>query len=135
MAKRFAIVKNGRVDNVVMAEDALAASNGWLELTNGAKIGDIVEGNSIVSVVTGAITNNVSPIEFKLLFTPQERISIKTARQTDPLIDDLYDLIDDPRCTHVDLKLKSTKDAIDYLISQGHVDMSRKEEIFAGVLK
>ena len=76
----------------------------------------------------------VSPVEFKLLFTPQERVAIKTARQTDPVIDDFYDIVEDPRLTVVDLGLKSTQDALDYMISTGLLAAERKAEILAGQL-
>lgn len=73
----------------------------------------------------------VSPVEFMLLFTSPERIAIKAARQTDPVIDDWLDIVQDPRLTHVDLGLKSTHDALDYLTAQGMLDAGRKDEIIA----
>lgn len=85
------------------------------------------------SVVTEA--PKVSPIEFKLLFTAQERVAIKTARATDPVIDDFYDVVEDPRLTFVDLGLQSTRDAIDYLAAQGLIGAERVEQILAGVMQ
>ena len=73
----------------------------------------------------------VSPIEFKLLFTSPERVAIKTARQTDPIVDDFFDLVEDPRLTQVDLGLKSTHDALDYLTAQGLLADGRKVQILA----
>lgn len=77
----------------------------------------------------------VSPIEFKLLFTAQERVAIKTARATDPVIDDFYDVVEDPRLTFVDLGLQSTRDAIGYLAAQGLIGAERVEQILAGVMQ
>lgn len=77
----------------------------------------------------------VSPVEFRLLFTAQERVAIKAARANDPVIDDFYDVVEDQRLTHVDLALQSTRDAIDYLITQGLVDPARREVILSGVLQ
>ena len=77
----------------------------------------------------------VSPIEFKLLFTPQERVAIKVARQTDPVIDDFYDIVEDPRLTHVDLGLASTQSALDYLTAQGLLAEGRKAEILQGAVQ
>lgn len=74
----------------------------------------------------------VSPIEFKLLFTAQERVAIKAARQTDPIIDDFYDIVEDPRLTHVNLSLQSTQDAVGYLAVQGLIDPERVAHILAG---
>lgn len=76
----------------------------------------------------------VSPVEFKLLFTSQERIAIKTARSTDPVIDDFYDIVEDPRLTFVDLGLQSTKDAIGYLQAKGLLTAERAVAILTGQL-
>ncbi len=77
----------------------------------------------------------VSPVEFKLLFTPQERVAMKAARSTDPVIEDLYEVLDDPRLTFVDLGLQSTKDAIGYLVSAGLLAQARADEIALGVVR
>ena len=77
-------------------------------------------------------TLKISPIEFKLLFTVQERIAIKTARQTDAVIDDFYSIVEDPRLTFVDLGLASTQQAVGYLATQNLIEASRVDEILAG---
>lgn len=77
-------------------------------------------------------SQHVSPVEFKLLFTSAERIAIKTARDADPVIDDFFDIVDDPRLTYVDLGLQSTKDALAYLASKNLITEARREEILAG---
>ena len=74
----------------------------------------------------------VSPVEYKLLFTSAERVAIKAARATDPVIDDFYDIVEDPRLTYVDLGLQSVKDAINYLQSKGLLTAERAAEILAG---
>lgn len=74
----------------------------------------------------------VSPVEFKLLFTPQERVAIKAARATDPVIDDFYDIVEDPRLTHVDLGLQSTHGALSYMVSVGLLTEARRDEILSG---
>lgn len=79
-----------------------------------------------------AASTTVSPVEFKLLFTSAERIAIKTARDADPVIDDFFDIVDDPRLTYVDLGLQSTKDALAYLASQNLITEARRDEILAG---
>jgi hypothetical protein len=73
----------------------------------------------------------VSPIEFKLLFTSPERIAIRTS--TDPIVQDFYEITSDPRLTHVDLGLKSTKDAIGYLVSVDILTQERADVILTGV--
>ena len=74
----------------------------------------------------------VSPIEFKLLFTSQERVAIKSARNTDPVVDDFYDIVEDPRLTHVDLGLQSTQYALAYMAANGLIAESRVAEILTG---
>lgn len=76
----------------------------------------------------------VSPVEFKLLFTSQERVAIKAARATDPVIDDLYDIVEDPRLTFVDLGLQSTQDALAHMVAQGLLTEDRRSEILSGKL-
>lgn len=77
----------------------------------------------------------VSPVEFTLLFAPTERIAIRTARATDPAIDDFMDIIEDPRLTVVDLGLGSTQAGLGYLESIGILTSERKEEIIQGILQ
>lgn len=89
----------------------------------------------VETVVPEAIPPKVSPVEFKLLFSAQERVAITAARASDPVIDDFYTIVEDPRLTHVDLGLQSTRDAIDYLIAQELVDAARREAILSGVLQ
>lgn len=86
-------------------------------------------------VVVEPLIPIISPVEFKLLFTPQERLAIKAARSTDDIIDDLFTILDDPRLTVVNLNLDSNKNAVAYLHSKGLITAERKEEIMTGVLK
>lgn len=77
----------------------------------------------------------VSPVEFKLLFTAQERVAIKEARSTDVIVDDFFEIVEDPRLTHVNLELQSTKDALDYLVSKGLVTADRLTQILLGQIQ
>lgn len=74
----------------------------------------------------------VSPVEFKLLFTAQERVEIKAARGNDPVIDDFFEIVEDPRLTHVNLDLQSTQDALAYLKMNGLITAVRLTEIQSG---
>ena len=74
----------------------------------------------------------VSPVEFKLLFTAGERVAIKAARASDPVIDDFLSIIEDPRLTHVNLGLQSTQDALGYLETKGVITDARRVQILAG---
>lgn len=77
----------------------------------------------------------VSPVEFKLIFTPLERVAIRLARDDDLVIEDIFAILEDPRLTHVDLGLQSTRDALAYLESQGLITAERRAEILTGVLQ
>lgn len=74
----------------------------------------------------------VSPVEFKLLFSAQERVAIKAARATDPVIDDFFEIVEDPRLHHVNLGLQSTQDALAYLETKGLVTADRRVQILSG---
>ena len=74
----------------------------------------------------------VSPVEFKLLFTSPERVALKAARATDPVIDDFFDIVEDPRLTHVNLGLQSTKDALSYMVATGLLTAERRAQILLG---
>lgn len=85
--------------------------------------------------VAPALLLTVSPVEFKLLFTPAERVAIQAARATDPVIEDFMAIVEDPRLTHVDLGLKSTREALAYLGAQGLITAERVQAILSGVLQ
>ena len=77
----------------------------------------------------------VSPVEFKLLFTPQERIAITAAKPDDPVLQDFYTIIDDPRLTCVDLSWMTVQSGIDYLIGAELVAAERREQILTGAFQ
>lgn len=81
--------------------------------------------------VTDAITQ-VSPVEFMLLFTSAERVAIKAARPSDAVIDDFFDILEDPRLTVVILTSQSTKDALAHFVDKKLVTEARSVEILAG---
>lgn len=86
-------------------------------------------------IVTAPLIPIISPVEFKLLFTPQERMAIKAARATDEILDDLFTIIDDPRLKEVNLNLESNKAVMAYLESKGLITAERKAEIMTGIMK
>ena len=77
----------------------------------------------------------ISPVEFKLLFTPQERLAIKAERLNDEILDDLFTILDDPRLKEVNLNLESNKAVMAYLESKGLITSERKAEIMTGIMK
>ena len=72
----------------------------------------------------------VSPVEFKLLFTAQERVAIKSS--TNPIVQDFFEIVNDPRLTMVNLSLKSTQDAVGYLAWNDLIEEERIAEILSG---
>lgn len=83
----------------------------------------------------------VSPPEYLLLFTPDERIAIRalavsTATEDAPFapyVADLLSIIDNPRLTFVDLALDQTKRGHDLLIMAGRLTPERQAEIECGL--
>jgi len=80
-----------------------------------------------------AAAPKVSPVEFKLLFTAPERVAIKAS--TDPIVQDFFSIIDDPRLTYVDLGLVSTQEAVGYLAMEGLIAEARIQAILSGVVQ
>ena len=78
-----------------------------------------------------AAAPKVSPVQFKLLFTVAERVAIKTS--ADQLVQDFFEIVNDPRLTFVDLGLESTQQALQYLASKSLIAKERPAQILAGV--
>ena len=76
----------------------------------------------------------VTPVEFKMLFASAERIAIKEARATDPVVDDYFDIVEDPRLQVVDLGLHSVQEGVHYLQSTGILTEDRVSQILAGTI-
>lgn len=80
----------------------------------------------------------ISPIAYKMLWTIQERVGLKAMRNTDPVIDDLMQLVDDPRMTTVDLNLQSVQGAIQYCLAKlaeaGIIEQTQVQSRFAEIL-
>lgn len=82
----------------------------------------------------------VGAIGFKLLFTSPERLTLKSLRATDAVIDDFFEIIEDPRLDYIDMALTSTQGGVDYCLAR-LVDESvitaedqpaRREQILSG---
>ncbi len=65
-----------------------------------------------------ATPQKIDVISFKLLFTSSERIKAKELRATDPVIDDFWSILDDPRTQNVDMSLTSVQQAIAYILNE-----------------
>lgn len=89
--------------------------------------------NFFTPKVDQVVSVKVTPPEFKLLFTAAERVAIKAS--TDPVVQDFFSIIEDPRLTYVDLGLQSTKDALEYLRTKNLITKTRKDDILTGVVR
>lgn len=77
----------------------------------------------------------ISPVEFKLLFTPQERMAIITERANDPVLNDLFTILNDVRLKEINLNLESNKAVMAYLEFKNLITTERKIEIMTGIMK
>lgn len=86
---------------------------------------------------------SLSPVEFKMLFAPGERLEIRRAREYAGdapaqrelawLIDDWWQIVDDPRLSAVDLSLAQTQDGLTMLVNAGILTPERRDEIGKGL--
>lgn len=98
------------------------------ELVNGVWVNPIIDAPIEATIVVPKL----SPIEFKMCFTPAERTAIDALKATDATIADAYSILDDVRLTEVDLNLQSNKDLIDYLVFKTAITAERAIEIKSG---
>lgn len=83
----------------------------------------------------------VGPIHFKMLFTAAERLKAKELCASDPMLDDFWELIEDPRTDVVNLSLQSVQAAVQCTLEAVkaagvEVDVPvRKAAILTGVLQ
>lgn len=147
MAKLISINETGNVQSVSVMPgtdvDLFRSANSGVEYievpeNTAIKAGDhynidtgVVTPVQTTSMFTPIVSSKVSPVEFKLLFTIQERLAMRTARTTDPVIEDFFDLIEDPRLTHVDLSIPPVIEIINYLETNGLIGEGRAATILA----
>lgn len=74
----------------------------------------------------------VTPPEFLLLFTASERIAIRTARASDPVVADWLAILEDPRLSEVDVSRPATLDGLAYLAANDLITQARAAEIALG---
>lgn len=79
-----------------------------------------------------AVFPKVSPVEFKMLFTSEERIAIKAARHSIPVLDDAFEILEDPRLKEVDLGLQSIQGLVSGLVGSGLITADRVSIILSG---
>lgn len=80
----------------------------------------------------GAVTANppdmrITRLAFKNRMQPAERIAVRAAGNSDPIIFDFMDLVSDAQ--FIDLSRQDTINGVNYLGSQGHLTLERANEI------
>ena len=109
------------------------AQNGWVKEGNTWIAPPVPEpGPQPEPVVTYP---KVTPVQFKMLFTSAERIAIKAAKATDPVLEDGFEILEDPRLAEVELGIKSNQDLLLYMVSKGLITDARRLEILTGAIQ
>ncbi len=119
----YALKQNGETINII----TLNPPNDW-PVPEGCELVLVPDSESTIP----HLPNKLTPVQFKMCFTPQERIAIKTVRETDPVLQDAYEILDDPRLTEVDLTLASVQGLIDYLGALNLLTAERIVQVKAG---
>ena len=77
------------------------------------------------------VNSSVTAIEFKLLFSGTERVQARELAKTDPIVADMFGLLDDPRTLSVNLDMPQIISMLDYLVAQGVITEIRKSQILS----
>jgi len=75
------------------------------------------------------VNSSVSTTDFKLLFTPSERVQLRALINTDAVIADMFALLDDIRTLSVNLDMPQIGSMLDYLIVKEILTEQRKDQI------
>lgn len=101
------VLKDGAT---VVATGSTIVRAGDLWVVDAGSIDDAGRGLRVATERT-----DLSPPEFLLRFTPQERVAIRASQ--DPILVDWLLILNDPRLTRVDLTLPATRGGLDYLVA------------------
>ena len=71
----------------------------------------------------------LTPLQWLMRFTPAERIAIRAARVTDPVVEDIMDLLDKAQEVHP--AEPATVQGVQYLVSVGLLTPARGAEVLA----
>jgi hypothetical protein len=67
-----------------------------------------------IDIAETPLNVKITPSEFMLLFTSKERLTLKSLRTGDPVLNDFFELLEDSRLISVDLSRVSTISALTY---------------------
>lgn len=85
-----------------------------------------------VPVPEEAVRTIVTPPQFKLLLTLQERLALRQAAADDSAIADFLSMLEDPRLTEVDLTNRGVIEAMQYATSKDLITQARTDRVLKG---
>ena len=138
---KYAWIESGKVRDVCPGDPATSytpdiAAHYSARVPDDARNGDGWDGTTLAPAPVPQPPAPVVParvlsrVQFKLLFTPQERIAVRLS--TDPGVQDWYDILHDPQFEGLNLGSVSTARAMAYLVATGILTEERKAAILAG---
>lgn len=142
---KHARLVNGTVIDI--SEDPLSEfheilSEDFVEVPDNVTVGSILteEGEWLIKEVVPRVAPPrplpfLTPIQFKMCFTPDERRVIAEIKLNDHVLQDAYEILDDPRLTEVDLNLQSVRDTVTYIKDLGIINDDRCREVLLGIMK
>jgi hypothetical protein len=96
-------------------------------------LGSTWDGSTFTPPAPVVLPQSWTGLEFKRLFTPSERVAMRTAAKTDPVVEDFLDILDTTamsgsRIVADDPDLDA---GLDYVTAQGLLAAGRKAEILS----
>lgn len=138
---RYALInEDGLVVNLTEGQSSAPEGHSFLGVDAKVRVGDTFDGQSFIRPAREVQSEARAPkewtgLEFKRLFTADQRISIRIAAETDSVVEDIIDLIDTAaasgeKITSTDVDVISS---IDYLRAKGLIDDSLRNSILGVV--
>lgn len=135
---QYAYIRDGVVSHVSGSDkEEMAGLQSVVALpaTHTVRVGDSYNGDGVFCATATTLAQNVlvlTPTQFKLCFTVQERVLINRAKKTDEVVIVAFEILDDPKLEEVHLDKSCTIDVIDYLVSINCITRERGEDVKLG---
>jgi len=127
--KRFAIIENGAVTNIVVAEESMDA--GWIQNPPASvSVGWNYGGGKFVAPDKKSPTSvKITKLAFRNRFTFSEKVLIETAAEGDATVRVL--LKDQEAATFIDLARLDTQQGVQLLVSKNLITAERSDAILS----